>query len=172
MEKEKIIIDEIIKYKISNNIKYDFFETKKTLIDIELSKIQTNIICGNLSFKDYKKLLAKHLSYEEILSDILNKDSEFKEDEKNIIKERINDRILILNEELNQEIEEEEEGGEEIDKDKVEYISENKVNKKEDENVFIKDFDNIDNNIEKDKDKEKEKEDKRKFREIKEGKNL
>jgi len=73
----------------SINIEYDFFETKKNMIDMEISKIQTNIICGNLTLDDYKKQLSKQLSYEEKLLENINIDTELKEVEKNKVNEPI-----------------------------------------------------------------------------------
>lgn len=125
LEQEKTILDEIIEYKKSNNFEYDFFDTKKNIIDMEVSKIQTNIICGNLTFADYKKLLAKQLSHEERLIEFLSKDSDLNEEEKHKANERIKNRINILNEELKQEVDEEEE----------EELNESKVNKNNLEDV-------------------------------------
>lgn len=123
MEQEKTLIDdEIIYFKKTNNLEYDFFETKKNIIDMEISKIQTNILCGNLSFTDYKKNLTKQLSYEEKLLENSEKDTDLNIEEKNKVRERIINRINILNEELKQEVDEEEKSGDEEENNKNEKI--------------------------------------------------
>lgn len=103
------MIDEIIEYKKSKNLEYDYYEKNKNFIDMAISKMQTDIICGVLTLDAYKLQVKKQLVYEETNLEEAKKDKNLLESEKEKILERMNKRIEILNSELLQKVEENEE---------------------------------------------------------------
>jgi hypothetical protein len=110
LEAEKAVMDEIIEYKKLNKIEfYDFFELKKDLIDGQIQNIQNLIVSENLTLEGYKANCQNQLNYENKLLEFLKNDKNVSEKEINIIKERINKRIEILNIEIEQEVPEDEE---------------------------------------------------------------
>ncbi len=145
MENEKTVIDEIIEYKKSKNIEYDYYENNKNFIDMAISKMQTDIICGVLTLEAYKLQVQKQFIYEEKNLEESKIDKNLTEEEKQKIIERINKRIEILNYELMQEVEENDEqekeegnisGESKQQSEKVDSISD-KNEKKDNKSIFL-----------------------------------
>ena len=107
LETEKEICDLIIKTKKSQNRDYDTWESKKELIDEQIDIITSTIKDGIWDFEIYKKKIKNQYSWENKLLISLEKDSSLNEQQKNIIKERINARKKIIEEELKKNPEEE-----------------------------------------------------------------
>ncbi len=105
MENEKIIIEEIINYKKSKNLDYDYFENNSNLIDMAISKIQTDIICNVLTIDGYKIQVKNQLEFELDNIEKAKIDIKVSDEERKIIINRIEKRIEILNIELIQEVE-------------------------------------------------------------------
>lgn len=129
MENEKTVIDEIINYKKSKNMEYDYYENNKNFIDMAISKMQTDIICGVLTLEAYKLQVKKQINYEINNLEEAKSDNNLYEDEKEKIIERINKRIEILNLELMQEVD-----GDEDENIQVEENQENLSNEPENGN--------------------------------------
>jgi len=145
LENEKTVIDEIIEYKKSKNIEYDYYENNKNFIDMAISKMQTDIICGVLTLEAYKLQVQKQFIYEEKNLEESKIDKNLTEEEKQKIIERINKRIEILNYELMQEVEENDEqekeegnisGESKQQSEKVDSISD-KNEKKDNKSIFL-----------------------------------
>ena len=107
LETEKEICDLIIKTKKSQNRDYDTWESKKELIDEQIDIITSTIKDGIWDFEIYKKKIKNQYSWEDKLLISLEKDSSLNEQQKTILKERINKRKIIIEEELKQNLEEE-----------------------------------------------------------------
>jgi hypothetical protein len=145
LEDEKRIMEEIIEYKKSQNIEYDFFEIKKDLLDGQILNIQNLIISESLTLEGYKDNIKTQLNYENNLLIILEeekvkekeivKDNKLNEEQIQIIINRINKRIEILNSEFMQQINEEEEENQ-LEKQESE-INIELIKEKESENLDI-----------------------------------
>jgi hypothetical protein len=113
LQDEVAITDEIIKCKKNKGLDYDYFESKKDLIDVEMQKIQNLCEIGAMDVNTYKKVIESQLKYEDVLLEYLSRDKELSDQQKKTVTERINKRRNIINDEMNQEIVEEPEEVEE-----------------------------------------------------------
>lgn len=131
LEDEKAVMEEVIQYKKKHNIDYDFFTFKNDLIDGQIQNIQNQIISEVLTIEGYKANISKELNYEKKLLEALNNEKNLKAEEKAIIENRINKRISIINQELEQQAPAEEEEEPEV----KEETKEAETSNKEDNNV-------------------------------------
>lgn len=115
MEAEKEVMTEIISYKKSKNAEFEYYESKSSMLDMEISKLQTAIICNYLTLEGYKQQIQKQLNLEEKLLDNAKGDTELNNEEKEKVINRIQNRIEIIKSELSQEINEEDEEGENLE---------------------------------------------------------
>ena len=109
LQDEQNTIEEIIKYKKDKGYDYDYFESKKDLVEIEIDKLQNLCVCGAMDIETYKKIISSQLKYEDQLIEYANKDKKITKAQLNKVIERINKRKEIINNELTQEVQEEEE---------------------------------------------------------------
>lgn len=128
LEDEKRVIDEIINYKKTQKLDFDFFSIKKDLLDGEIQKIQNLIIDGALTLEAYKAKIATQLTIEKKLLENMMNDVNLSAQEKQIIEQRISRRIEIINQEMLQEVPE----GENDEEENNNNVNEN--NNKENEN--------------------------------------
>jgi len=140
LEDEKRVIDEIIFYKKTQKLEFDFFSIKKDLLDGEIQKIQNLIIDGALTIEAYKAKIATQLTLEKKLLENMVNDPNLSDQEKRIIEQRIAKRIEIINQEMLQECAQEE-GDEEnqpnTNTNNINKENENKINEVK-ENVINK----------------------------------
>ena len=116
LEKEKEICNKIIEYKKNRNEDYDTWEIKKESIDDKIGIVTSTIQDGIWDFEMYKKKIKEQYAWESKLLIFLEKDPSLKEQQKNILKERVNNRKTIIEEELKRNPEEEAEAEEEEEK--------------------------------------------------------
>ena len=99
---EKEMCDIIIKYKKDNNFNnYDIWSKKSEKIDAQLSDIFSLFNSRVMNNTRYIRCIQKQLEYEKKLLNSVDNDKSLKEYEKPVIKERIQKRIDIINDELN-----------------------------------------------------------------------
>ena len=108
LAKEKDICDKILEYKKSRNEDFDTWELKKESIDDKIGMVTSTIQDGIWDFEMYKKKIKEQYAWESKLLLFLEKDPSLNEKQKNILKERINNRKLIIEDELKRNPEEEE----------------------------------------------------------------
>ena len=113
LEKEKEICDKIIEYKKKRNEDPDDWDFKKDSINDKISIITSYIQDGAWDFEMYKKKIKEQYAWETKLLLFVEKDVNLKPEQKNIIKERINDRKKKIEEELTKNPDEEEAAEEE-----------------------------------------------------------
>ena len=134
LEKEKEICDKVIKYKKEKGEDYDLWEIKKDTIDAKNQSITAAIENGIMDFEGYKKKIRGEYEWESKLLKYVEQDKTLNEEQKKILKQRINDRKKIIEDELKRNPEEEadeEEGKEEEKKNENVINEEPKKNKKE-----------------------------------------
>lgn len=129
LQEELKIVDDIIKYKTDKGLDYDFFESKKDMIDIEIQKIENLCECGAMDLETYKKLIESQLKYEDQILSLTSQDKVITPEMLTVIIQRINKRKELITAELTQEVEEEEPVEETENKEEV--TEEKKVNKEE-----------------------------------------
>ena len=117
LEKEKEMCDKIIEYKKKRGDDYDDWEMKKDNIDTRMNSITTNIEGGIWDLNKYKQEIMKQNKNEAKILLFLEKDPQLNEEQKKIVKARIEERKQIIDKELKQNIEE---GGEEEEPKKEE----------------------------------------------------
>jgi hypothetical protein len=117
LQEELTITDDIIKFKKDRGLEYDFFESKKDLLDVEMQKLQNLCECGAMDIATYKKVIESELKYEEMLMEYLDRDKELTDGQKKVLVERVNKRKTIITEEMKQEIAEEPEPEQEPESD-------------------------------------------------------
>ena len=128
LEKEIKICKIIIEYKKKKQKDYKQWENKIEQATKQLNEIKTKVESGIMDYEAYKKTISDELSHEQkLLNVFFPKDKVSTPAQKTIIQKRINDRIVIINQELNNEIEEEEE-----EKEDKKEVSGNKPEKKPD----------------------------------------
>ena len=110
LEKEMKLCKLIIEYKKKNQLDYKEWESKIEAAQKQLDEIKSSVEEGKMDFEAYKKTIEDELKYEQtLLSVYFQKDQMSTPAQKEIIKKRINDRILIIYKEINNEVEDEEE---------------------------------------------------------------
>ena len=133
LEKEKELCDKIIEFKKKNGKDYDIWENKKDSI-----KDQNDLILGFIQnqvwdFEMYKKKIKEQYIWEKKLLQFVEQDKILNSEQKNVIKERVNNRLKIIEDELtrnpDEEAENEEKGENEIKEEKNEIIEKKEENK-------------------------------------------
>ena len=110
LEKEIKLCKLIIEFKKKNQLEYKEWESKIELAQKQLDEIKSNVEEGKMDFEAYKKTIEDELKYEQTLLNVyFQKDKMSSPAQKQIIKKRINDRILIIYKEINNEVDDEEE---------------------------------------------------------------
>ena len=107
LEKEKEICDLIIGYKQKKGEDFDTWEFKKESLDTRKDTITSSIENGIMDFEGYKKKIKNQYQWETKLLTFVDKDPNLNDAQKKIIKERINKRKKIIEEELTQNPDEE-----------------------------------------------------------------
>ena len=127
LEKEMKLCKLIIEYKKKNQLEFKDWETKIEAAQKQLDEIKSSVEEGKMDFEAYKKTIEDELNYEQTLLNVyFQKDQMSTPAQKEIIKKRINDRILIIYKEINNEVEDEEEE-QEKEKEEEEKKEENKT---------------------------------------------
>ena len=102
LEKEIDVCKMIIAYKKKNNLDSKEWENKIEQANKQLNEIKTKVENGEMDFDAYKKTIQDELNYEQKLLDVyLPKDQTSTQMQKDNIKKRINIRILVIKNELN-----------------------------------------------------------------------
>ena len=136
LEKEKSICFKIINYKKKIGKDYSYLEIKRKGIHQKIRSITSLIEKGTWNLNFYKSKLKGQLDDEEKLLASVEKEYNLTKTQKQILKDRINERINILNGELNQADEQEKKNKEvDIDKESQEL------------NDFFHDYEDNTNNI-------------------------
>ena len=134
LEKEIKLCKTIIEYKKGKKLDYKEWENKIQEATTKLEQIKTKVENGDMDFEEYKKSIANESTYEQKLLNVyLTKDQTSSPSQLEIIKKRINDRIIIINKEINNEIEEEEEEQEEKKEDNA---SKNETKSPDNQNII------------------------------------
>jgi hypothetical protein len=108
LEKEKELCDTIIKNKGKKGEGYDNWEKKKKLIDNKIAYITKNVSDGIWDFEQYKSKIKEQLAWEENNDNLVEQDLNLTDEQKQIIKDRIHNRKIIIEKEINHNIEESE----------------------------------------------------------------
>ena len=109
LEKETQICDMIIDYKKKRGDDYDDWEIKKDSIKDKIDIITSKIQNGIWNFEIYKKKILEQYKLESKLLVFVEKDPNLNEEQKNKLKERVNERKQIIEKELSTNVEEEQE---------------------------------------------------------------
>ena len=109
LEKETQICDMIIDYKKKRGDDYDDWEIKKDSIKDKIDIITSKIQNGIWNFEIYKKKIQEQYKFESKLLVFVEKDPNLNEEQKNKLKERVNERKQIIEKELSTNVEEEQE---------------------------------------------------------------
>ena len=109
LEKEKSLCYKIINYKKKMNKEYYYYEQKKKNLSQKIKSITSLIEKKTWNITLYKEKIKEQKLGEEKLLVLMEKEPGLTQEQKGILKERINERIKIIEGELNQKIEEEEE---------------------------------------------------------------
>ena len=100
LEKEKEICDKIIQYKKQRNEDPDTWDFKKESLNDRIGIITSTIQDGAWDFEMYKKKIKEQYAWESKLLVFVEKDPSLKPEQKNVLKERVNNRKKIIEEEL------------------------------------------------------------------------
>ena len=100
LEKEKEICDKIIAYKKKINADYDDLEIKKENIDARINSIISFINGGLWDLKRYKQEILNQYKWEVKILQFLEMDPKLNEQQKKIVKDRVEARKKIIDEEL------------------------------------------------------------------------
>ena len=127
LEKEIKLCNFIIEFKKNKKADYKEWENKISEATTKLNDIKSKVESGEMDFEEYKKMISTELAYEQkLLNTYVPKDQTSTPTQLEEIKKRINERIIIINKEINNEIEDEEE--EKESKEKKEEKSEKSEN--------------------------------------------
>ena len=117
LEKETQICDMIIDYKKKRDEDYDTWEDKKDAIKDKTDIITSYINDEIWDFEMYKKKIKEQYQWESKLLIYVEKDPNLKEEQKNKLKERVNERKQIIEKELTTNIEEQQQEEEKEEKE-------------------------------------------------------
>ena len=109
LNKENEICDKIIEYKKKIDADYDDWEIKKENIESKIKTVTSFVQDGVWDLTAYKKELIKQFNWENKLLVFVDKDPTLKEEQKKVLKDRVNERKKIIDEEIKQNPEGEEE---------------------------------------------------------------
>ena len=107
LEKEKEISEKIIEYKKKIGADFNFWVKKKKAIDDKIQEITNYVNDGQWDLETYKNKIKEQYQWEERLLQYVGKDPALNEEQKKIIKDRLNERKKIIEEELKKNPEEE-----------------------------------------------------------------
>ena len=104
LKEEKKICEDIVKYKQSKSLESDveFWNTKIEFVDIQILNITNAIECGKLDDNGYIQSLKQSLMFEEGFLKRINQDKQLLPYEIPQLKVRINKRIELIQNELNE----------------------------------------------------------------------
>jgi len=136
LEKEKELCDKIIEYKKKKGADYDDWDMKKEDIDAKISSVTTYINGGLWDLAKYKQEIANQMKWEMKLSQFVEKDPSLNDQQKKVLKDRIEARKKIIEEEMKQE-EEGDEEEEEEEKPKTEEKKKEEPKKEEPKKQII-----------------------------------
>jgi len=136
-EKEKEYCDKIIEFKKKNGKDYDTWEDKKDSINDQNELVMGFIQNQVWDFEMYKKKIKEQYIWEKKLLQFVEQDPTLNSEQKNIIKERVNNRMKIIEDELTKNPEEEAENEENEEKEKKE--EKNEIIEKKEENEIKED---------------------------------
>ena len=108
LEAEDKICDKIIAYKKERDADYDDWETKKEGIKEQINTIKSFIEDEVWDIVMYKKKIKEQYQWESKLLIYVQQDPKMNEEQKKVVKDRVNERKKIIEGELTQNIEEEE----------------------------------------------------------------
>ena len=108
LEKEKELCDTIITNKQKKGEEFTEWEKKKKLIDNKIAYITKNVQDEIWDFEQYKNMIKEQLAWEENNYNLVEQDLNLNDEQKQIIKDRINNRKIIIEKEINHKIEESE----------------------------------------------------------------
>ena len=130
-EKEKEYCDKIIEFKKKNGKDYDAWEDKKDSINDRNELVMGFIQNQVWAFEMYKKKIKEQYIWEKKLLQFVEQDPTLNSEQKNIIKERVNNRMKIIEDELTKNPDEEAENEGNEEKEKKEEKNEKKEEKEE-----------------------------------------
>ena len=130
-EKEKEYCDKIIEFKKKNGKDYDAWEDKKDSINDRNELVMGFIQNQVWDFEMYKKKIKEQYIWEKKLLQFVEQDPTLNSEQKNIIKERVNNRMKIIEDELTKNPDEEAENEGNEEKEKKEEKNEKKEEKEE-----------------------------------------
>ena len=133
LEKEKEICDQIIEYKKKIDQDYDDWTFKKESIDDKIALTTSTIQDGIWDFEMYKKKIKEQYQYESKLLLFVDKDPVLSQNQKDKVKERVNNRKKIIEEELTRKIEDEEGDEGEQEESKKEETTKTQTESKQEE---------------------------------------
>jgi len=107
LEKEKILCDKIIEYKIIIGAGYDHLKKKKDTIDTRIDNISSFVSCGEWDVNKYKHEIISQYKWEVKLSQFVEKDPILNDQQKKFVKDRVKARKKIIEAELKEKVEEE-----------------------------------------------------------------
>ena len=110
LEKEKELCDTIIDYKKKRNEDFDTWDFKKTSIDDRIGIITSTVQDGLWDLPMYQKKVKEQYQWEQKLLIFVEKDPKLSAKQKQVIRDRCNNRKKVIEEELTRNLDEE--GGE------------------------------------------------------------
>ena len=102
LEKEKELCDKIIEYKKEIEADYDDWDKKKEIIDNKIQEINDYVNGGLWDANTYKKKIEEQYQLEGKLLQIAETDPDLNDEQKKVIKDRVNERKKIIEGELSQ----------------------------------------------------------------------
>ena len=109
LNEEKELCDKIIEYKKKIGADYDDWELKKDNIDDKIGTVSSFVQDGVWDLNVYKKKIIEQYKWESKLLQFVEQDPSLNEQQKKVLKDRVNKRKQIIDSELKQNPEEEEE---------------------------------------------------------------
>ena len=128
LEKEKELCDKIIEYKKKKGADYDDWDMKKEDIDAKMDSVTSYISGGLWDLAKYKQEITKQFKLEMKLSSFSEKDPTLNDQQKKVLKDRIEARKKIIEEEMKQE-----EGDDEEEEEKPKAEEKEKEEPKKDD---------------------------------------
>ena len=107
LERETELCNKIIRTKKKIGADYHYWDTKKKCIKSKIQEINSLVEGGTWNLDIYKTKIKEQYQWEEQLLIFVEKDPELNDQQKKIIKDRINERKKIIEEELKNSQEEE-----------------------------------------------------------------
>ena len=118
LEEEDKLCDKIIAYKKERDEEYDDWENKKDSIKEKMETVTSFIKDEVWDLDMYKKKIKEQYQWESKLLQFVEKDPHLNDEQKKVLKERVNNRKKIIEKELTQNVEEE--GGDQEEEPKKE----------------------------------------------------